>query len=118
MAEPKLSEHHLVAPRKLILLVRTTAKGTYEAVTLNGEVAIVGVTRDEVKEKMRAQVKAMDSHIRPTTIRLHFLEEARTWIMAPSDADESNGKNSSAKDTSEKTKSQEDDTKKGKSAKK
>lgn len=124
MAEPKLTVDHLVAPRKLILLVRTTAKGTYEAVTLSGEVALTGATRDEVKEKMRAQVKAMDSHVRPTTVRMHFLEESRTWIMAPTDGDEDGdgaggkGKGKGKESGSSGKEKGEDDPKKGKSAKK
>lgn len=122
MAEPKLTVEHLIAPRKLILLVRMTAKGTYEAVTLSGEVALTGATRDEVKDKMRAQVKAMDSQVRPTTVRMHFLEESRTWIMAPTDDDGDNsgdkGKGKAKVSESNGKEKPEDDTKKGKSAKK
>ncbi len=88
MAEPRLSPKHLAAPRKLILLVRTAPNGDYEAVTLSGEVALVGKTRDEIKEKMRIQVRQMRSDIRPTTVRLHFLADQRTWLHAPLPEDE------------------------------
>ena len=88
MAEPRLSPRHLAAPRKLILLVRIAENGDYEAVTLSGEVALVGKTRDEIKEKMRIQVRQMRSDIRPTTVRLHFLADQRTWLHAPMPEDE------------------------------
>jgi len=88
MAEPRLSPRHLAAPRKLILLVRLAQNGDYEAVTLAGEVALIGKTREEIKEKMRIQVRQMRSDLRPTTVRLHFLADQRTWLHAPLPEDE------------------------------
>lgn len=83
MAEPRLTPKHLAAPRKLILLVRINQKGEYEACTLAGEVALVGKSRDEIKEKMRLQVRQMKASVRPTTVRLHFIADQRTWLHAP-----------------------------------
>lgn len=82
MSEPRLTTKHLAAPRKLILLVNRRKEGGFQAVTLSGEVALIGDSHDEIKEKMRAQVKAMDSHVRPTTVRLHFIDDQRHWILS------------------------------------
>jgi hypothetical protein len=83
MAEPRLTAKHLAGPRKLILLVRINEQGDFEAVTLAGEVALVGKTREEIKEKMRVQVRQMKSSVRPTTVRLHFVADQRVWLHAP-----------------------------------
>jgi hypothetical protein len=88
MAEPRLSPRHLAAPRKLILLVRIAQNGDYEAVTLSGEVALIGKTREEIKDKMRLQVRQMKASVRPTTVRLHFVADQRTWLHASLPEDE------------------------------
>lgn len=90
MSEPRLSSQHLAAPRKLILLVQRRKEGGFQAVTLTGAVALLGNTHEEIKEKMRAQIKAMDSTIRPTTIRLHFIDDQKQWILAPLPNEETN----------------------------
>lgn len=84
MPESRLSPKHLAAPRKLILLVRINKQtGDYEAVTLSGEVALTGKSRDEIKEKTRVQVRQMHASVRPTTVRLHFVADQRTWLHSP-----------------------------------
>lgn len=102
MAELRLSPRHLAAPRKLILLVRIAVDGTYEAVTLMGDVALTGRSREEIKEKVRVQVRQMHSSVRPTTVRLHFVADQRTWLHAPlPEGDGSTDTSSNHRDTND-----------------